>query len=129
MSFLLLFINLGMILFPGVFGIENEASASRFSFLTVGIWWAGFAQITFNRLPEMGIQPQLLEVIRQREIETQLGNVAMNCEMCKFRLAALDNNTHSHGHHHHGGHHHHHEHNVDPYAKPDDYHQRIWQTP
>lgn len=24
---------------------------ARFSFLSVGLWWAGFAQITFNRLP------------------------------------------------------------------------------
>jgi UMF1 family MFS transporter len=29
----------------------NEGSASRLSFLLVGIWWIGFAQITFARLP------------------------------------------------------------------------------
>ncbi len=80
--------------------------------------------IAFNCLPEMGIQPQLLEVIRQREIETQLGQVTMNCEMCKFRLAA---NTVEHSHHHHG--HGHNHGNWDPYAQPEDYHQRIWQTP
>ncbi len=89
---------------------------------------AEHSNIVFNCLPEMGIQPQLLQVIRDREIETQLGTVAMNCEMCKFRLAAVDNNSHGHHHHHDHGHHHHH-HNVDPYAKPEDYHQRIWQTP
>ena len=84
--------------------------------------------IIFNCLPEMGIQTQLLQVIRTREIETQLGQVAMNCEMCKFRLAAP--NTNSHGHHHHQDHsHHHHHHNIDPYAKSEDYHERIWQTP
>ncbi len=85
--------------------------------------------IAFNCLPEMGIQPQLLEVIRQREIETQLGQVTMNCEMCKFRLAA---NTVEHSHHQHHDHnhgHHHHHGNIDPYAQPEDYHQRIWQTP
>ena len=82
--------------------------------------------IAFNCLPEMGIQPQLLEVIRQREIETQLGQVTMNCEMCKFRLAA---NTGEHSHHHHHGHHDHNHGNWDPYAQPEDYHQRIWQTP
>ncbi len=80
--------------------------------------------IAFNCLPEMGVQPQLLEVIRQREIETQLGQVTMNCEMCKFRLAA---NTVEHSHHHHG--HGHNHGNWDPYAQPEDYHQRIWQTP
>ena len=83
--------------------------------------------IAFNCLPEMGIQPQLLEVIRQREIETQLGQVTMNCEMCKFRLAA-NTGEHSHHHHHHGHHDHHHG-NWDPYAQPEDYHQKIWQTP
>ena len=83
--------------------------------------------IAFNCLPEMGIQPQLLEVIRQREIETQLGQVTMNCEMCKFRLA-VNTGEHSHHHDHNHGHHHHHG-NTDPYAQPEDYHQRIWQTP
>ncbi|MGB5967302.1 MAG: hypothetical protein WBG70_03145, partial [Spirulinaceae cyanobacterium] len=63
--------------------------------------------------------------IREREIEAQLGKVAMNCEMCKFRLAAVDGQAHQH--HEHGHHHHHHD--SDPYAKPEDYHQRIWQTP
>ena len=33
------------------FGIQDEALASRISFLLVGIWWAGFAQITFAKLP------------------------------------------------------------------------------
>ncbi|RFM29799.1 MFS transporter [Deminuibacter soli] len=30
----------------------NEGSASRFSFLLVGIWWISFAQITFRFLPK-----------------------------------------------------------------------------
>ena len=81
-------------------------------------------EIDFACLPEMGIASQLLQVIREREIEAQLGQVAMNCEMCKFRLAAVDGQAH--GHHHGHGHHHH---AVDPYAKLEDYHQRIWQTP
>ena len=83
-------------------------------------------KIAFNCLPEMGIQPQLLEVIRQREIETQLGQVTMNCEMCKFRLAA---NSAEHSHHQHDHNHHHHHGNLDPYGQLEDYHQRIWQTP
>ena len=81
-------------------------------------------EIDFASLPEMGIASQLLQVIREREIEAQLGQVAMNCEMCKFRLAAVDEHGHGHGHGH--GHHHH---NEDPYAKLGDYHQRIWKTP
>jgi sirohydrochlorin cobaltochelatase len=81
--------------------------------------------IAIAPLPEMGIQPQLLQLIREREIETQLGQVQMNCEMCKFRLASGDR---GHGHHHH--HHHHHEHSSsDPYADLKQYHDRIWQAP
>ncbi len=96
-----------------------------------------YPEISMTCLPEMGIVPQLLSVIREREIETQLGQVQMNCEMCKFRLAPLGDGadqTHSHHHHHSHDHHHHHEHNhshatPDPYAKEEQYHQRIWNTP
>lgn len=84
-------------------------------------------------LPEMGIQKPLLELIREREIETQLGQVQMNCEMCKFRLVAVagggDEHHHSHSHEHH---HHDHAHShspVDPYADLGAYHQRIWNAP
>ncbi|BAZ45174.1 cobalamin biosynthesis CbiX protein [Chondrocystis sp. NIES-4102] len=94
---------------------------------------AKFPQIDFNCLPEMGIAPELLQIIREREIEAQLGQVSMNCEMCKFRLAALDGHGHDHHHGHghgHGHDHHHHDHSSnDPYAKLEDYHQRIWNTP
>lgn len=95
-----------------------------------------YPDISMTCLPEMGIQPELLSVLREREIETQLGQVQMNCELCKFRLAAVGDNTghthdHDHGHHHD---HHHHSHNhseppADPYAEPEAYHQRIWQVP
>jgi sirohydrochlorin cobaltochelatase len=103
--------------------------------------------IDITCLPEMGLHPQLIKVLRQREIETQLGQVAMNCEMCKFRLAAIatphphdpnphpadhpHDHHHDHSHHdHHHHHHHHHDHPIsDPYATPAQYHQRIWNTP
>ncbi len=82
-------------------------------------------EIKIDCLPEMGLHPQLFSVLREREIETQLGVVQMNCEMCKFRLAAGANSAHDHGHHHHD-----HSHAAtDPYADIDQYHQRIWQTP
>jgi UMF1 family MFS transporter len=50
-SILLLVINLIMILFHESFGI-TEAFASRISFIMVGLWWIGFAQITFKALPD-----------------------------------------------------------------------------
>lgn len=49
-SVILLVINLIMIQKPELFGITAGLS-SRISFLMVGLWWFGFAQITFNRLP------------------------------------------------------------------------------
>jgi UMF1 family MFS transporter len=52
-SSLLLIFNLLMITFPESFGISDAGQASRISFLTVAIWWAGFAQITFRRLPRL----------------------------------------------------------------------------
>jgi len=53
-----------MITFPDAFGLSNlvgesgsffgdnpGALAARLSFIMVGLWWIGFSQITFNRLP------------------------------------------------------------------------------
>jgi sirohydrochlorin cobaltochelatase len=87
--------------------------------------------IAMTCLPEMGIHPQLMPILREREIETQLGNVQMNCEMCKFRLAAVGEGHHGHHHDHHHGHHHHdHDHPApDVYADVEKYHNRIWQVP
>lgn len=47
----LLIINLVVILFPGFFGITNPSLPARIAFLTVFLWWIGFARITFVRLP------------------------------------------------------------------------------
>ncbi len=97
-------------------------------------------------LPEMGIHPQLISVLRDREIETQTGQVAMNCEMCKFRIVATSEadrsghgHTHDsghepthdsgHSHDHHGNHGHAHGSDPDPCAEPEKYHNRIWQVP
>jgi len=49
----LLLFNLLMIMQPGWFGIAADSSLpARISFLTVFIWWIGFSQITFSRLPK-----------------------------------------------------------------------------
>ncbi len=62
-SVLLLIFNLVMITFPDAFGLSKltelssifgesaGALAARLSFVMVGLWWIGFSQITFNRLP------------------------------------------------------------------------------
>ena len=89
-----------------------------------------YPDILISCLSEMGIEPQLLHLLREREIETQLGQVAMNCEMCKFRLAGVaEHNPHTHNHHHHHHDHNHRDPTPDPYGDLAKYHQRIWQTP
>jgi len=62
-SVLLLIVNLMMLLNPtwfgldklvgegSLFGTDPAALAARISFIMVGVWWVGFSQITFNRLP------------------------------------------------------------------------------
>lgn len=52
-SVLLLIINLMMILKPQVFGLPAEGTMpARISFTMVGLWWIGFSQISFRRLPK-----------------------------------------------------------------------------
>lgn len=50
-SVILLVVNLVMIMKPELFGLENDGTAARISFVMVGVWWIGFAQISFARLP------------------------------------------------------------------------------
>jgi len=47
----LLVFNLVTISNPSLIGLADASSASRLSFVLVGIWWIGFAQITFHYLP------------------------------------------------------------------------------
>jgi MFS transporter, UMF1 family len=50
---ILLLFNLAMIMKPGWFGMSADSTLpARISFLTVGLWWIGFSQITFTRLPK-----------------------------------------------------------------------------
>lgn len=57
-SVLLLVLNLAMVMEPAFFGITDTESdpaamkAMRYSFVTVGIWWMLFSQITFFYLPK-----------------------------------------------------------------------------
>lgn len=49
---LLLIINLVLATFAEAFGFADSGAATRFGFLLTGIWWIGFAQISFRRLPD-----------------------------------------------------------------------------
>lgn len=50
-SVLLQIICFVFVLKPELFGITDASFPARLSFLLVGIWWIGFAQIPFNKLP------------------------------------------------------------------------------
>jgi len=51
-SVILLIFSLVMIQKPEWFGITDATLPPRISFVLVGIWWIGFSQITFSRLPK-----------------------------------------------------------------------------
>ena len=51
-SVILLIFNLITISNPSILGLSDESAASRLSFILVGIWWIGFAQISFYFLPK-----------------------------------------------------------------------------
>lgn len=51
-STLLLLANLFMIMNKDLFGVTDTTLMPRISFLMTGLWWFGFAQITFSRLPK-----------------------------------------------------------------------------
>lgn len=50
-SVLLLIMNLAVIMNYEALGLPSRGVATRLAFVAVGIWWLGFAQITFHRLP------------------------------------------------------------------------------
>jgi UMF1 family MFS transporter len=56
-SVLLLIICLVIVTKPGWFGIPNGDRAAQISFLLTGLWWLGFAQITFSVLPKSHPNP------------------------------------------------------------------------
>jgi MFS transporter, UMF1 family len=47
------------VLQPGWFGITDDTFAPRLSFLLVGVWWIGFAQITFRKMPRGTALPKV----------------------------------------------------------------------
>ncbi|MGE5356723.1 MAG: MFS transporter [Deltaproteobacteria bacterium] len=63
-SVLLLILILFISLNPGIFGIPtNSTLPYRLGFAFVGIWWMGFAQISFKRLPRGKNEPMDLKLI------------------------------------------------------------------
>lgn len=92
-SVILLVVNLLMIMKPTLFGLTQADSDSgftaRISFLTVGLWWALFAQIPFYFLPKD--QPKSFKTGRLttgfQELKKVLFEVRKNKLITKFLLA------------------------------------------
>lgn len=68
-SVILLIFILGMIQFPAFFGIESTTLAPRIGFVLVGLWWLGFAQITFKRMPKDRAGKLDLSLVKQGQEE------------------------------------------------------------
>lgn len=51
-SSLLLIANLVVVTFPHWFGISDPSLPPKLAFLSVCAWWIGFAQLSFNKLPD-----------------------------------------------------------------------------
>ncbi len=58
-SGLLLVLNLWWIQKPELFGLADAGVATRLAFVSVGLWWAGFAIPLFRRIPE---PPRQIEI-------------------------------------------------------------------
>ncbi|QKZ13798.1 MFS transporter [Spirosoma sp. KUDC1026] len=89
-SVLLMVLNLLVILKRDWFGNISEGLASRLAFLTVGLWWIGFAQIPFNRLPDGVPKPALAGSYLLngfRELRTVFERVRQQALTGRFLLA------------------------------------------
>ncbi|MEQ1746027.1 MAG: MFS transporter [Saprospiraceae bacterium] len=64
-SVILLVLNLAMVLQHDRLGFDSETSAIRWAFVTVGLWWLGFAQIAFRRLPPDVPRPMPAGLLRK----------------------------------------------------------------
>ena len=64
-SVILLIVNILMINFYESFGFKDSGTATRFSFLMVGLWWIGFALIPFKRLPSDEKQQKTPDLLKK----------------------------------------------------------------
>ncbi len=89
-SVILLVFNLVMIQFWEPLQFPNEGTAVRFAFLLVGLWWIGFAQITFYGLPEKPNQQKTTGKILlkgYRELRKVWNSLAYYPNLKKYLLA------------------------------------------
>ena len=89
-SVLLLLINLAMVMKYDVFGFANELEAMQWSFVLVGIWWIGFSQITYAKLPNFRNDKKIEASIFSngfKELKQVFGKIKQNPVMKTYLLA------------------------------------------
>ncbi|MFM7488411.1 MAG: MFS transporter [Cytophagales bacterium] len=82
----LLVLCLGLIQLHGVLGVA-EGTMVRLSFLLVGVWWIGFAQITFAVLPEEVRKTKATLVKGYEELMNVWRSFSQNPDLRKYVLA------------------------------------------
>ena len=89
-SVILLVVILFISIKPLLFGIpENTTIPYRLGFAMVGIWWLGFAQITFRRLPKDKKGGLSIKMVKKGvdEIKSVFQKVKSNSNLVKFLTA------------------------------------------
>ena len=92
-SVILLILSLVMITYSEELGFSSKSSATRFSFLMVGVWWMAFAQIAFFYLKDHPFNEKkaVSELLTKgiRELRSVLKEVRKYPVMPKYLLAFL----------------------------------------
>lgn len=102
-------------LFTGVLIKRMENMVDEFSRI--------YPDTSFTMAPYFGYHQKLQQILKDRTAEALEGTVAMNCDTCQYRLAAMAEIGHHHHHHHdHDDHHHHrgdshHDHHHDDHGE------------
>lgn len=91
-SVILLIFILMLIQKPEWFGIAGkDGLGARIGFLMVGVWWLGFAQITFKRMPKDTVGPTEKGIVRKgfKELTETFHKVRKNKNVRRFLLSFL----------------------------------------
>jgi UMF1 family MFS transporter len=83
-SVILLILNLAAVL-----AWPNESWPARMSFVSVGVWWAGWAQIAFARLPQGTRSPDSVNVLTNgyKELRKTWNELRQTTRLKRFLLA------------------------------------------
>ena len=88
-SVILLILILLLINYKHVFGIESETLPVRIGFLLVGLWWYGFATITFGSLKDTAVKKFEKSFISKgiNEVKVVMNSALKDANIVKFLVA------------------------------------------